>query len=234
MIELNTIHNLDVLALLSALESKSVDLCWFDPPYNVGKDYGSTCNDNKSDEEYLAWVEKFLNEAKRVGKGVCVFVPTKYKREYWNILGEGFQEVILTYSPRGGIRYGFSNQFSTLLTNSKPVKLIENVWHNCQYSGLGYFFREETYGHPGYTSEDITGRVLDGFTNENDVVCDPFFGTGTTGVIAERYGRRWIGGEINPTYVALANKRIEIERRQERMFKPAQVSGAQGALALDE
>jgi DNA modification methylase len=40
-----------------------------------------------------------------------------------------------------------------------------------------------------------------------DLVLDPFFGSGTTGEVAERYERRWIGIDINPKYAALARER---------------------------
>jgi site-specific DNA-methyltransferase (adenine-specific) len=40
------------------------------------------------------------------------------------------------------------------------------------------------------------------------VVLDPFFGTGTVGVVAERFGRDWIGIELNPKYAAMAEERI--------------------------
>ncbi len=40
------------------------------------------------------------------------------------------------------------------------------------------------------------------------VVLDPFFGTGTTGVVAARYGRDWVGIELNPAYAAMARKRL--------------------------
>ncbi len=43
---------------------------------------------------------------------------------------------------------------------------------------------------------------------EGGVVLDPFFGSGTTGVVAKRAGRSYIGIELNPTYAALALKRI--------------------------
>jgi len=43
------------------------------------------------------------------------------------------------------------------------------------------------------------------------VVLDPFFGAGTTGLVAQRHGRKWIGCELNPEYAALAQTRIEDE-----------------------
>ncbi len=45
------------------------------------------------------------------------------------------------------------------------------------------------------------------------VVLDPFFGSGTVGVVAERLGRDWLGIELNPAYAALAEQRIEQARQ---------------------
>lgn len=43
-------------------------------------------------------------------------------------------------------------------------------------------------------------------------VLDPFFGAGTTGLVAERHGRNWIGCELNPEYAEIAERRIAAER----------------------
>ena len=48
---------------------------------------------------------------------------------------------------------------------------------------------------------------------EGGVVLDPFFGSGTTGVVAKRAGRDYIGIELNPAYVAMAEKRIGTQER---------------------
>ena len=45
-------------------------------------------------------------------------------------------------------------------------------------------------------------------SNPGDVVLDPFFGTGTTGVVAKRLQRRWVGIERDPQYAWLARQRI--------------------------
>ncbi len=46
------------------------------------------------------------------------------------------------------------------------------------------------------------------------IVLDPFFGAGTVGVVAERLGRDWLGVELNPTYVELAEARIAAARSE--------------------
>ncbi len=52
-------------------------------------------------------------------------------------------------------------------------------------------------------------RILQASTKPGDIVLDPFFGTGTTGVAARRLQRRWIGIEREPDYVDLARRRIQ-------------------------
>ncbi len=62
--------------------------------------------------------------------------------------------------------------------------------------------------HPTQKPEALLHRVLVGTTHPGDVVLDPFFGTGTTGAVARRLGRHFIGIEREPAYLAVARDRI--------------------------
>jgi modification methylase len=63
--------------------------------------------------------------------------------------------------------------------------------------------------HPTQKPEALLYRVLLSSSNQGDVVLDPFFGTGTTGAVAKKLHRHWIGIEKDAGYVALARERIE-------------------------
>lgn len=65
-----------------------------------------------------------------------------------------------------------------------------------------------TKAHPTQKPEALLERVIVSSSNPGDVVLDPFFGTGTTGAVAKRFGRRWIGIEREPHYARLAERRI--------------------------
>jgi modification methylase len=65
--------------------------------------------------------------------------------------------------------------------------------------------------HPTQKPEALLYRVLLATTQTGDVVLDPFFGTGTTGAVAKRLGREWIGCERESMYREVAIKRIEKE-----------------------
>ena len=62
--------------------------------------------------------------------------------------------------------------------------------------------------HPTQKPEALIYRILLACTKPGDVVLDPFFGTGTTGAVAKRLGRRWIGIEREDDYIAAARERI--------------------------
>jgi modification methylase len=89
--------------------------------------------------------------------------------------------------------------------------------------------------HPTQKPEALLYRVLLATTETGDVVLDPFFGTGTTGAVAKRLGRQWIGCEREANYRAVALQRIEsalpldesaLETMQSRKDAPRVAFGA--------
>ena len=64
--------------------------------------------------------------------------------------------------------------------------------------------------HPTQKPESLLARVILASTNRGDLILDPFFGSGTTGAVARRLNRHFIGIEQDPTYAALARKRIKM------------------------
>ena len=62
--------------------------------------------------------------------------------------------------------------------------------------------------HPTQKPEALLHRIILSSTNPGDLILDPFFGTGTTGVVAKRLGRHWLGIERDHTYAKMAIHRI--------------------------
>ena len=63
--------------------------------------------------------------------------------------------------------------------------------------------------HPTQKPEALLSRILLATSNPGDLVLDPFFGTGTTGAVARRLGRRWLGIERDADYAEAARRRID-------------------------
>jgi len=67
--------------------------------------------------------------------------------------------------------------------------------------------------HPTQKPEALLHRIIVGTTNPGDVVLDPFFGSGTSGAVAKRLGRHFIGIERDETYIEVARRRIAKVKR---------------------
>lgn len=206
----------DCLQVMRGMADKSVDLIFVDPPYNIGMDYG-TYKDDMPENLYFEWCIQWISEAKRVGKSIAVYPPKKHLLWFWNQLPDHHQ-IICAWSPEGAIRSNFVHQYIPLLVPNKPVKRVKDHWWNVQAPGMGYFYREEKFDHPGQTSLDITGRVIDAFTDEGDTVMDFFMGVGTTGYWCVIHNRSFYGIDIDPTYYAIAERRIHDAQQQMPLF----------------
>ena len=85
---------------------------------------------------------------------------------------------------------------------AKMVAVFREVRRVLRYDGTLFLNIGDSYaGSPA-------GNFAPGMSKPGDVVLDPFSGSGTTGVVALRYHRDFVGIELNPTYAALAEKRI--------------------------
>lgn len=88
--------------------------------------------------------------------------------------------------------------------------------------------------HPTEKPKPLMLEIIADFTRPGDLVCDPFMGSGTTGVACLASGRRFVGIEKDPKWFELACRRVEEAHRQPRLFKdeapkPVQLSILDGA-----
>ena len=75
--------------------------------------------------------------------------------------------------------------------------------------------------HPTQKPEALLARMMMAASKPGDVVLDPFFGSGTTGAVAKRLGRHFIGCERDPDYISAARERIAaVEPLPEGAFSP--------------
>jgi len=82
-------------------------------------------------------------------------------------------------------------------------KIRQNIW----YYSIGY--SDDFYKHPAAFPEDLAKDHIFSWSNENDLIYDPFTGSGTTLKMSHLLKRNWIGSEISQEYCDIANKRIQ-------------------------
>jgi site-specific DNA-methyltransferase (adenine-specific) len=83
----------------------------------------------------------------------------------------------------------------------------------------------ERVDHPTQKPLALIERMVRASCPPDGLVLDPFMGSGTTALAAARQGRRFAGFEINPGYMAIARRRIDLETRRAQVA-PAPVNQA--------
>jgi len=87
-------------------------------------------------------------------------------------------------------------------------------------------------GHPAPFPEELPNRLIQLYSFTNDIVLDPFMGSGTTAVVATKTKRHYIGYDINEEYIKLANNRIDnakyesvslFELNEKELYEPVPV-----------
>ena len=103
----------------------------------------------------------------------------------------------------------------TEIVNEKGVNLIKTIYEpedkkefmNLVFGRWEYFADTKSLTKATF-SMDIPVKAIKILTYKNDIVLDPFMGSGTSAVAAETLGRRWLGIELSPNYTDIARKRV--------------------------
>ena len=102
---------------------------------------------------------------------------------------------------------------SELVVNTrKPTldKVKENVWH---YAVSGGNLTTDKVDHPAMFPEKLAADHIISWSNDGDIVYDPFMGSGTTAKMAFKLNRNYIGSEISKEYCDIAEQRVEAVMR---------------------
>ncbi len=119
-------------------------------------------------------------------------------------------EYILVFSKESFSRKKSSDKVSTI-TKEEFLEWTKSVWTFPAVSA-------KSIGHPAPFPEELPYRLIQLYTFKSEVVLDPFCGSGTTCLAALKSGRYYIGYEIEPKYVELAEKRIKSYSQQMHLF----------------
>lgn len=105
-----------------------------------------------------------------------------------------------------GARYTFNYQSMKSLNDDLQMR---SDWHLPLCTGKERIKVDGSRAHSTQKPEALLYRVILSSSNPGDVVLDPFFGLGTTGAVAKKLNRQWIGIELDEGYIALAQQRID-------------------------
>ncbi|MEN8241313.1 MAG: site-specific DNA-methyltransferase [Chloroflexota bacterium] len=115
-------------------------------------------------------------------------------------------ETLLWVQKKRGVKYRFNHHTMKALNGGKQMR---SDWLLPICTGKERLKVNGEKAHSTQKPESLLFRVITSSSDPGHVVLDPFFGSGTTGAVAKRLHRRWLGIEQRPEYVELARKRIE-------------------------
>lgn len=160
--------------------------------------------------EYAEWCKSVAEPCLKLTSRQFWVAP-RYKMQLWMSLLPAAHLVVIPRGASGPLRAGWIDQFETALCCGMPLVAMNDLWTGIRLKAEGYFFREETFGHPGYTPSEIMARAIRILTNPGDTILEPFCGTGTTLRMAKDMGRKAIGIEIEEKYCEIGARRMEQE-----------------------
>ena len=201
--------------LLSNLEDNSVDLVLTDIPYgevNAKAGVSGIRDLNKGDADVVTFdLGHIADEIARVTSGSCyIFCGTKQISEIVRRLEASKMSTRVGVweksnpSPMNGKRLWLSGAEFCVFGRKANATFNEHcksaIWRN----PVG-----RAKEHPTQKPVELMRRLVLASSNPGDLVVDPFCGSGSTGVAAIEEGRRFVGTDINPEYVALSKRRLD-------------------------
>jgi site-specific DNA-methyltransferase (adenine-specific) len=241
----------DCLVAMASQPAESVDLICTDPPYNVsvknskitrgtsGKyvgpdialDFGEW---DRAGLDWTAYIEEFVRLLKPNGVLAMFYDKLQLGQIGLYLQGKhGFQvRHIGTYVKSNPAPQARKVKWQNGCENFLVATKNTGSGHHFNY-GLGqspdYFMRSVNYKHEHPTQKplDLIEWIVKYWSFEDDTVADPFAGSGTTAVACIKTGRNFIGFEIEPEYVAIAERRIA-EAQAQATLPPGLHSPTQG------
>lgn len=230
----------DVLVGLAQLTDDTVDLIVTSPPYNNWRnrrtqarkhdywmrtniDY-DTYDDKMTDERYHSWQKLVINECMRVLKPTGTMVYNHKDRIFnfevlspltWILESKAVLRQVVIWNRRGmqafnPVRFYRFEEYLFILGK----KAARFKWNNecAKYGSIWNVLPSKNIGlHPATFPSEIPRRCIESFTNESDLVLDPFCGIGTTCIVAKDMNRNYLGFDISENYCKIARERLKIE-----------------------
>lgn len=147
--------------------------------------------------------------------------------EYMFVLSKGTPKTINLLMDRENQSARKGDRGTKRLPNGKLLRLNRggfeatgrrtNVWEYC--IGKNHSTKDDyAFDHPAMFPEKLAHDHIWSWSNEGDIVYDPFLGSGTTAKMSVLTGRKYVGSEINAEYCKIAKKRIRDANKQKSLL----------------
>ena len=215
--ELNKIYNVNC----QEFDYPDNSLIITDPPYNIGYDYKGHYIDRVEDGCYMSMFEIFRGKP-------CVFIHYPENTIESIVPVMGVPEKVVSWVYNSNIKrehrmiswYNCKPNFSKVkqpyknLTDKRIIKRIEegsngtNLYDWWEIDLVKNASKEKTE-YTNQIPEEVISNIIKITANKDDLIIDPFNGSGTTCVVAQKLGFNWIGLDVSKEAVKIANNRLK-------------------------
>ena len=205
----------DCLELMKDIPDESVDMILTDPPYGMSFQSGYRKSKYKKikGDSNLDWLDDFVDEIYRVSKpntAHYVFCSFHHIDKFKQAIERKFKiKNILTWvknnTSMGDLKGDFAPKTEFIIFFHKGKRLINGR----RDPNVLEFEKTRNELHPTQKPVDMTEYMIGKFSDEGDLILDPFMGSGTTGVACLNTNRRFIGIELDEDYYNIATNRIK-------------------------
>ena len=245
MIETNRIYNGDCLEIMKSWPDASVDMIFTDPPYgnkNLDGDLASSRVGVKGGRQKAAVAIKndSVEDTARVLRGLFIeaariLKPTGVICCMTGGGGPGisfahfmiemdahlsfFQAIIWDKSARGnGMGWRYRRNYEFVLVGFKKGGKLAWADDSVAVPNIVQTPPVANEDHPTQKPVDLMASFIRWHTQPGDIVVDPFCGSGSTLIAAERMGRKWIGVELDEAFYPVARERMDAELSQGKLL----------------
>lgn len=213
--KINNIIQGDCLVVMEGINDNSIDLILTDPPY--GMNYQSFHRADKFDKIYndnqIDWFSKFIKESYRVLKDnthIYIFCNDYAISQFRALMeGAGFKIKrtlvwVKNNHTAGDLEGDYANKTEFIIFAHKGRRKLNGG----RDTNVLFFDRVAELKHPAEKPVKLCKYLIEKSTERGDIVLDPFAGSGTTARASKDLGRAYIGVELIPRYVKIANERL--------------------------
>jgi len=231
------IINEDCLEYMKKQQDSKFDVTFTSPPYNDSGNENDGCIEKgyrhrkytfvENRKDWFEWQCECIKEMQRITKKFVLYNVQPIlnnKNDVYKLIGEFSEEIhmiLIWYKPNAQpqhYEHRISNCYEMILvikgkewnkkkfwlnTNGNRNVIIQNINSNKKYSKK----------HRALMSLNFAEEIIKNYTEENEVVFDPFCGLATTGIACVKNKRKFVGTELNEEYYQMS-----LERMKESMF----------------
>jgi len=227
LLELNKIHNMDAIEGLKQIPNNSIDLIFTDPPYKLvsGGRKNSMLKENEDTPfsnsgecfnfktpEFNEWIPLLYPIAKE-SSYIFIMTNDRNMRDIWSECekaGFTFCELLVMNKGHGvPSSYFFKSCEYILMFRKGSYKKFEKF--GCKNVIDVKMPKGKNKTHPTQKPDEVFIPILESCTKENEVILDPFMGSGMVAKVSERMNRQYVGFEIDNTYLIKNNINVKQE-----------------------